>query len=125
MENQKKMFTVRRLALAVVMGLTFVIGISVGASGEPVPVTETKTVEVEKEVRVEVTPEACLHALNNADLVNMTSGQGFDLLAQGMTAAESFDVAGMQDAIDRLEVLAPELQSALETYEEAAAACRQ
>lgn len=126
MENQKKKFTVRRIALAAGIAATFFVGVGLGSAGNAVPTVET--VEVEKEVKVnvpvEVTPKACEDALNNADLVNMITDQGFTAAGDAMISAANMDVDGMSKAYSTLEELDPQLESARAVFEEAAKECR-
>lgn len=119
----------RRFAPIAAIPVALLIGVGMGASGDPVapdPITNTETVEVEVEkiVEVERTPEACIAALDAADQVNVYSGEGFGLVSEAMTAAANFDMVALEDANIGLNDLLVPLQVALGDYTTAAESCR-
>lgn len=115
MRNRAILFAAGGLVLGLLLG--FGLG-QMNAKTE----TVEKMVEVEK--RVEVTPQACLEALDLA-------GEGFDIGADAsdaasdaFTAISNFDVAGIEAATARIEE-ATDLMNALSSpLGEASQACR-
>ena len=73
---------------------------------------------------VEVTPAACIEALDRAEAVFDIAIEGFDLTADGFNAAAEFDLAALERAGIELNALAPEMGEARQQYNTAAASCR-
>lgn len=113
----KKTLTTLALGAALLTGL---VGCGTGKANEAVANAPRPTVTVTAPakpaptvtttVNVPTVPQACLDALTSAE-------QGFDLAAQGFTAASNFDVATMNAVTEKLGKLAP-------TWNANKAACR-
>lgn len=113
----KKPLTTLALGAALLTGL---VGCGTGKANEAVANAPRPTVTVTAPakpaptvtttVNVPTVPQACLDALTSAE-------QGFDLAAQGFTAASNFDVATMNAVTEKLGKLAP-------TWNANKAACR-
>src|SRR5690625_2424915 len=111
---------------------TLVAGFAIGAGAsgaataeapEPEVITETIT-EVEtvtETIEVEVTPAVCLDAINSARAGFNVASDLMNVLAPALEAAFYQDIAGMEAAIDDLEVLTAELSQ--NTFATEAAAC--
>lgn len=118
----------RRRWLAPVVGVAgLVVGAGIGAASsgtvaaEPEVITETIT-EVETVTEtVEVTPAVCLDAINSARAGFNVASDLMNVLAPALEAAFYQDIAGMEAAIDDLEVLNAELSQ--NTFATEAAAC--
>lgn len=72
----------------------------------------------------EVTPQACLDALDAADASHELSAEGFGAAARGFSAAAEFDIAGIDAATADMEENAPLLGAAMDEYRTARDECR-
>jgi hypothetical protein len=82
------------------------------------PATVTKT------VTKPVTPAVCLTALDRADTALTTAGEGFDVVADVLTAASNLDVDGMTAATEKLTPLSAKLSAQLDAYKTARDECK-
>src|SRR5690625_3555329 len=119
----------RRWAKPLAYGGTALLGVLVGAgaagassaTAEPEVITETIT-EVETVTEtIEVTPTVCLDAINSARAGFNVAADLMDVLGPAVEAAFYQDLAGMEAAMDDLEVLNAELNQNMFAVE--AAAC--
>lgn len=76
------------------------------------PEVETITEEIEVEVEKEVTPQACLDALDAGDHSIDLLIQGLDISAEAMHAASVMDVAAIDQATADLEAITPDMEDA-------------
>lgn len=109
------------------VGVTaFVLGIAASPStAEPETVTETVTVTAEpEEVQVEVTPQACLDALDDADTALVMAGDGFSVVADAFGASADLDVYALEVALGELESMTPLMEAAMDTYVASSTQCR-
>ncbi len=86
----------------------------------------TKTVTAPPVVKtVPVVPASCKAALDAADRVIATAGQGFTIVAEAMGAASELDVDGITAATEKLTTLNKEkLTPQLEAYKTARDECQ-
>jgi hypothetical protein len=107
----------RRWLWPVATAAALFVGIGVGGAGAttPEPEVRTETVEVEGptvEVEKVVVPAECVAALDDADGLMTISAEfatqtstAMEIAQDAILAAASFDVAGLNDATDRLLVV--------------------
>lgn len=69
-------------------------------------------------------PQSCLDALDAADESHAIAARAFEASADGFGAAAEFDVAGLEDATNRLVELRPQLEDVMDRYHAAAGECR-
>jgi hypothetical protein len=90
-----------------------VLGFGAGVGNKPEPVTIEKIVEVEKEVEVEVvkevTPPACIEALDVATEAIELFGTYPEMAADAVKAAGSFDTPGLNAVTKRIETFNSDL----------------
>jgi hypothetical protein len=103
------------------------IGVAIGASGQPDPVEVVKTVPgptktVTKEV--EVTPAACLKALDLSEQGFTLSAEAMGYMSDALTAASQFDTAAIQQANSDLTELNPKIKALTAPMKSAATECR-
>lgn len=100
------------------------------AEPEPAPtVTETAEPEVETiteevEVEKEVTPQACLDALDTADQIIAWASEGFGYAADGMMAAIEYDAAGLDIATENLNGITANVEAETTGFIADSADCR-
>lgn len=131
----RKMFTRRRLIFGAAFLATFGLGVSIGSGAEDgapataEPVVKEVKVEVPGEtitetVEVEVVPQSCLDALDDADDVMLLAAEGFDASSRGFYAAAEFDIASLEAATADLNGLAPQMRQSVDAYRATANQCR-
>lgn len=122
----------RRWVTPVIAVGTFALGAIIGSSGasgdtgsptaEPAEVITETVVETETVTEtVEVTPAVCLDAINSARAGFNVAADLMDVLSPAIEAAFYQDLAGLEAAMDDLEVLNAELDRNMFAVE--AAAC--
>lgn len=75
-------------------------------------------------VTEEVTPEACLEALDNAEAVFGTSAQGFHHVAEILDAIEQDDASALDSATNGLVKAQLRVDQDIDTYQDSAIECR-
>jgi hypothetical protein len=107
------------------------LGGAIGASGQPDPVEVVKEVPGPERVvtktvdkPVEVTPEACLKALDLSEQGFSYSAEAMGYMSDALTAASKFDVAAMQKANADLEGVSPKMKELTTPMRSAATECR-
>src|SRR5690625_535705 len=96
-------------------------GVATAEAPEPEVITETIAEVEAATATVEVTPAVCLDAINSARAGFNVASDLMNVLATALEAAFYQDIAGMEAAIDDLEVLNAELSQ--NTFATEAAAC--
>lgn len=114
---------------AVVGSLALFVGIGIGSAGEPEPVTVTKEVPgpervVTKTVEKEVTPQACLTALDLSEEGFSYSAEAMGYMGDALTAAGNFDVAALTKANTDIETVSPKLKQLTAPMKVAVSECR-
>ena len=97
-------------------------GVGMGSSAQPEPRTETK-IET-KTVTKEVTPQACLTALENGESVMMLAGEAMGVMSKGFDYASEFDLAGLQSVSSELDSMQPSIVSARSAWDSSVAECK-
>lgn len=105
---------------------TLILGLGLGMSNRPDPVTNTVTVEkpVEKIVEKEVTPQACLTALDKAGEVIDISGEVVRVMSEGFSAVSTMDVAGVAAVGPKVQEQTAKLKALTPSYVAAKTECR-
>lgn len=104
--------------------VVFLAGYGIGNSG-PAPAAKPEVKTETQTVTVTETPASCAEALTAADTVIATAGEGFNITAEAMGAAASFDVAGVEAATEKLTALnKDQLTPQLEAYKTARENCK-
>lgn len=110
------------------------IGFGIGENAHPRPttpapaptvtVTATPTPAPAVTKTVEVTPEACLTALDLSEQGFTYSAEAMGYMSDALTAAGEFDVAALQKANADLDTLNPKLKALTGPMKTAATECR-
>lgn len=104
--------------------VVFLAGYGIGNSG-PAPAAKPEVKTETQTVTVTETPASCAEALTAADTVIATAGEGFNITAEAMDAAASFDADGIETATEKLTNLNKEqLTPQLEAYKTARELCK-
>ncbi len=107
--------------------LAMVIGTAIGASGQPKPViTEVPGPErvVTKTVEKEVTPAACLKALDLSEQGFSYAAEAMGYMSDALTAAGNLNVPAMQKANADLAVVSPKMKQLTTPMKTASTECR-
>jgi len=75
-------------------------------------------------VEVEVTPQACLDALDAAETVIDDASQALQILGDAMVAAGNGDLGPLESAAGELDALKAHVTPAVSDYRDAATECR-
>lgn len=102
---KKSRKVLRGLGWTAALITAFTLGAGINSGGEttaePLP-AETVTETVTETETVEVTPAACVTAIERADEILYLAGEGFNASADAMDAFVTLDVAAIEDATYRL-----------------------
>jgi hypothetical protein len=111
---------------AVCGALALIVGIGIGSGGQKTEYVDVPGAErvVTKEVEKEVTPQACLTALDLSEEGFGYSAEAMGYMSDALTAAGNIDVAGLQEANADLEKVSPKMKALTTPMKENAAKCR-
>jgi len=107
----------------------FILGSGLGVMNKPDPVRvevpgPERIVEKPVEKRVEVTPTACLTALDLSDEAFGYAAEAMGFMSDAMTAAGNIDLAGVKAANEGLNKTTPKMTKLKDPLQEAKAECR-
>lgn len=111
--------------------LIFGIGSAAGASGKapaaepkPAPTVTVTAAPVEKRIEVVTTPPACLTALTLSEQAFGYAAEALGYSNDALKAASRLDVAGINAAKDKMDVLNPKIATLSPQLNTAKADCR-
>jgi hypothetical protein len=104
--------------IAAVIGL--LIGAGIGVAGQKAEPATAETVTVTEEI----TPPACLEALELADQGFTYAGEAMGAASDGFEAGSRFDIAGIEAATERISQAGDKIEAITADYQAAKAACR-
>lgn len=121
---QKKWFPMAAVGTGALL-----LGVIVGAGGQPEPVEVVREVPgpervVTKTVEKEVTPKACLEALDLSQQGFTYSSEAMGYMSTALTAAGNFDVATLEQTKLDLEKLTPKMGALTMPMQKANSDCR-
>jgi hypothetical protein len=117
--QRRRTWKTRAVVIAAVAGL--LVGAGIGASAKEVaPATPAETVTLTEEV----TPPACLEALDLADQGFTYAGEAMGAASDGFEAGSRFDIAGIEAATERISQAGDKIEAITADYQAAKAACR-
>lgn len=102
--------------LAGAAGLALFTGCATPTVATATPETVTETVEV--------TPDACLDALDDAEKLDGLMGDALDSAARAIQAAVSWDDSTLDDETAYLETLTPQVHDTRASFDSNASSCR-
>jgi hypothetical protein len=123
----KKASKLKRFGLPVgLLALGLMVGGTAGASAVPEPVEVVKEVPVEKIVTKtkEVTPQACLTAISQGELIIQSSGRVATIFSDILSAVQTMDAAAIRAANPKLDAETATIKGITPKYQNARDECR-
>jgi hypothetical protein len=96
---------------------------TVPVPGPTVTATATETAPAPDPETVEVTPEVCSQALDEAEDLISLSQKGFEIASQMVQDAANQDAEALSDDTDKLSALTPKVRKQRDKYDAAATEC--